>query len=62
VVRSLAAQVEALFPEQSEAKAPPEMRLWRRLVDVSEKVLVPKGQRLVLVVDGLLTDGRGLHR
>ncbi|HLM75864.1 MAG TPA: ATP-binding protein, partial [Polyangiaceae bacterium] len=53
VVRSLAAMIEALFPEQTREDTPPELRLSKRLAEVSEKVLVPKGQRLVLVVDGL---------
>ncbi|HZF51915.1 MAG TPA: AAA family ATPase, partial [Polyangiaceae bacterium] len=53
VVRSLAARIEALFPEQMWEDTQPELRLSKRLAEVSEKVLVPQGQRLVLVVDGL---------
>jgi hypothetical protein len=54
VVKSnLAAQVEALFPEQKDPEARPVTRLRELLQRVSKQVLVPRQERLVLVVDGL---------
>ena len=53
VARSLAAQLEAMLPGSID----PDLRREGRLLDllslVSEQVLVPGGQRLVLVIDGL---------
>ncbi len=54
VVKSnLSAQVEALFPEQKDPEARPVSRLRELLQRVSKQVLVPRGERLVVVVDGL---------
>jgi WD40 repeat protein len=53
VVRNLAAQLEALFPEQAHPEARPESRLREVLQRVSAEVLVPRGERLLLVIDGL---------
>jgi WD40 repeat protein len=54
VVKSnLSAQVEALFPEQKDPEARPLSRLRELLQRVSKQVLVPRQERLVLVVDGL---------
>ncbi|WP_169800712.1 AAA family ATPase [Archangium gephyra] len=51
--RNLAAQVEALLPEQAQPDARPELRLQENLQRISDEVLVPRGERLLLVVDGL---------
>jgi hypothetical protein len=54
VVKSnLAAQVEALFPALKDPEARPVTRLRELLQRVSKQVLVPRRERLVLVVDGL---------
>ncbi|WP_437820317.1 outer membrane protein assembly factor BamB family protein [Sorangium sp. So ce1078] len=53
VARSLSAQIEALYPAPKDPEARPESRLLELLVRVSKHVLVPRGERLVLVVDGL---------
>ncbi|PTL76439.1 TIR domain-containing protein [Vitiosangium sp. GDMCC 1.1324] len=53
VKRNLAAQVEALYPELADPDARPESRLREMLQRVSREVLVPRHERLVLVVDGL---------
>ncbi|WP_437682888.1 TIR domain-containing protein [Sorangium sp. So ce131] len=53
VARSLAAQIEALYPAQKDPAARPESRLIELLARVSKHALVPRGGRLVLVVDGL---------
>jgi len=53
VARNLAAQVEALFPEQAHPEARPESRLREALQRVSDEVLVPRRERLLLVIDGL---------
>ncbi|XXU80314.1 AAA family ATPase [Sorangium sp. So ce1151] len=53
VVRSLSAQIEALYPAQKDPAARPENRLIELLARVSKHKLVPRGERLVLVVDGL---------
>ncbi|MGK3969538.1 AAA family ATPase [Sorangium sp. So ce118] len=53
VVRSLSAQIEALYPAQKDPAARPENRLIELLASVSKHELVPRGERLVLVVDGL---------
>ncbi|WP_437971620.1 AAA family ATPase [Sorangium sp. So ce260] len=53
VARSLSAQIEALYPAQKDPEARPESRLLELLARVSKHVLVPRGERLVLVVDGL---------
>ncbi|WP_437803265.1 NACHT and WD repeat domain-containing protein [Sorangium sp. So ce693] len=53
VARSLSAQIEALFPAQKDPEARPESRLIELLAKVSKHELVPRGERLVLVVDGL---------
>ncbi|WP_437978628.1 ATP-binding protein [Sorangium sp. So ce295] len=62
VTRSLAAQIEALYPVQKDPEARPESRLIELLAKVSKHELVPRGERLVLVVDGLdeaRSDGAG---
>ncbi|WP_437330326.1 ATP-binding protein [Sorangium sp. So ce381] len=62
VVRSLSAQIEALYPAQKDPEARPESRLIELLAKVSKHELVPRGERLVLVVDGLdeaRSDGAG---
>ncbi|WP_257461977.1 SIR2 family protein [Archangium lipolyticum] len=53
VKRNLAAQVEMLYPELATPDARPESRLRELLQRISAKVLVPRQERLVLVVDGL---------
>ncbi len=53
VSRNLAAQVEAFFPAQARAIGGPESRLREVLEHVSAKVLIPRKERLLLVVDGL---------
>ncbi|WP_437747130.1 PQQ-binding-like beta-propeller repeat protein [Sorangium sp. So ce1504] len=53
VARSLSAQIEALYPAQKDPEARPENRLIELLARVSKHELVPRGERLVLVVDGL---------
>ncbi len=53
VKRNLAAQVEALFPEHKDPEPQPAARLRELLQRVSKQVLVPRHERLVLVVDGL---------
>ncbi len=54
VVKSnLAAQVEALYPELADPEARLVSRLRELLQRVSKQVLVPRQERLVLVVDGL---------
>ncbi|WP_438030273.1 TIR domain-containing protein [Sorangium sp. So ce233] len=53
VVRSLSAQIEALYPAQKDPEARPESRLIELLAKVSKHELAPRGERLVLVVDGL---------
>ncbi|WP_437538329.1 TIR domain-containing protein [Sorangium sp. So ce726] len=62
VARSLSAQIEALYPAQKDPEARPENRLIELLAKVSKHELVPRGERLVLVVDGLdeaRSDGAG---
>ncbi|WP_437291456.1 outer membrane protein assembly factor BamB family protein [Sorangium sp. So ce406] len=53
VTRSLSAQIEALYPAQKDPAARPESRLIELLARVSKNELAPRGERLVLVVDGL---------
>ena len=53
VKRNLAAQVEALYPEQTDLEARPESRLRELVQRVPSEVLVPRQERLVLLVDGL---------
>ncbi|XXX49066.1 AAA family ATPase [Sorangium sp. So ce119] len=53
VTRSLSAQIEAHYPAQKDPAARPESRLIELLARVSKHELVPRGERLVLVVDGL---------
>src|SRR5215468_783266 len=57
LVGSLVAQIEDGFPELREPEADerrhPAMRLSRALSRVSEQVLVPRGARLVVLIDGL---------
>ncbi len=53
VKRNLAAQVEKLYPELADPGARSESRLRELLQRVSDKVLKPRNERLVLVVDGL---------
>ena len=52
VKRNLAAQVEALYPEQAD-RSTAESRLRELLQRVSSEVLGPRQERLVLLVDGL---------
>ncbi|WP_437747128.1 AAA family ATPase [Sorangium sp. So ce1504] len=62
VARSLSAQIEALYPAQKDTEARPESRLLELLAKVSKHELAPRGERLVLVVDGLdeaRSDGAG---
>ncbi|WP_437311456.1 TIR domain-containing protein [Sorangium sp. So ce388] len=62
VARSLSAQIEALYPAQKDPEARPESRLIELLAKVSKHELAPRGERLVLVVDGLdeaRSDGAG---
>ncbi|WP_437873034.1 ATP-binding protein [Sorangium sp. So ce363] len=62
VARSLSAQIEAFYPAQRDPDAQPESRLIELLAKVSKHELVPRGERLVLVVDGLdeaRSDGAG---
>ncbi|WP_437718588.1 AAA family ATPase [Sorangium sp. So ce448] len=62
VTRSLSAQIEALYPAQKDPDARPENRLIELLAKISKHELVPRGERLVLVVDGLdeaRSDGAG---
>jgi hypothetical protein len=53
VSRSLAAQIERIYPTQADVEARLERRLLDLLGRVSREVLVPRRERLVLVVDGL---------
>jgi WD40 repeat protein len=54
IVQSLVAQVTAAFPGQEvSGDLTPVLRLTRLLTRISRQVLVPRGQRLVLVLDGL---------
>ena len=53
VARNLAAQVEALFPRQAHPDASPDSRLLEDLQQVSAEELAPRGERLLLLVDGL---------
>jgi hypothetical protein len=57
LVGSLVAQIEARVPEPREPEADeqlaPAVRLAASLLRVSERVLVPRGERLVLLIDGL---------
>src|ERR1041384_1301708 len=62
LVGSLVAQLEERFPDLCEsdedAKKHPAARLAAILTRVSDKELVPRGQRLVLLIDGLDAIGR----
>jgi hypothetical protein len=53
IVRSLAAQIEVCYPAQCNLDTPPESRLVDLLSRVSARELVPRGERLVLLLDGL---------
>ncbi|WP_437752636.1 TIR domain-containing protein [Sorangium sp. So ce1389] len=53
ISRSLSAQIEALYPGQKDSEATPESRLVELLARVSQRELVPRRERLVLLVDGL---------
>jgi hypothetical protein len=57
LVGSLVAQIEAQFPGARELEADaglaPVARLAAALLRVSERALVPRGERLVLLIDGL---------
>jgi WD40 repeat protein/nucleoside phosphorylase len=53
VSRSLAAQVELLYLGQSSSISRPEMTLPEVLQRVSAEVLTPRGQTLLLIIDGL---------
>lgn len=62
ITRSLAAQIEALYPEQKDSEAAPESRLVELLARVSQRELVPRREHLVVLVDGLdevRSDGAG---
>ena len=52
VLRSLAAQIEAQFPQFTDADAPPELRLIDLIKRVANRALKPE-DRLILLVDGL---------
>jgi hypothetical protein len=56
LVGSLVAQIEARFPDQHESDADarmhPAARLAATLRRVSERELVPRGERLILLIDG----------
>ena len=62
LVGSLVAQLEERFPDQREpaveARAQPATRLMAMLMRVSAKELVPRDERLVVLVDGLRRDRR----
>lgn len=51
--RSLAAQIEALYPEQVDLQANPQRRLLELITRVSRDGLVSKQERLLVVIDGL---------
>jgi WD40 repeat protein len=57
LVDSLVAQIEARFPgarkPEADARLAPAARLAAALLRVSERALVPGGERLVLLIDGL---------
>lgn len=53
VVHNLCAQIERLYPELSDAEQPVEARLGELLRRVSKRHLSPRGDRLVVVIDGL---------
>jgi hypothetical protein len=57
LVGSLVAQIDARFPEarepEADARLAPAARLAAALLRVSERALVPRGERLVLLIDGL---------
>ncbi|WP_438038181.1 TIR domain-containing protein [Sorangium sp. So ce128] len=62
ITRSLAAQIEALYPEQKDSEAAPESRLVELLARVSQRELVPRREQLIVLVDGLdevRSDGAG---
>jgi WD40 repeat protein len=52
VLRALAAQIEAQYPQQTDPDAPPELRLIQLLARVAQQGLAA-GDDLLLVVDGL---------
>src|SRR3954469_15542990 len=60
MVDSLVAQIEARFPDlrepEADAQLAPAARLAAALLRVSGRALVPRGERLVLLVDGLDED------
>jgi AAA ATPase domain len=53
IMRSLAAQIEVSYPAQRDPDASPESRLVDLLSRVSARELVPRGERLMLLIDGL---------
>lgn len=53
VVQSLCEQIEQLFPEKARIELPSEARLGDLLKRVSKNYLVPREERLILVIDGL---------
>lgn len=62
VVQNLCAQIERRFPDLASAAMPAEARLGELLKKLSKSELVPRGERLVLVIDGLdeiARDGSG---
>lgn len=53
VVQSLCDQIEQLFPEKASAELPSEVRLGDLLKRVSKNHLVPREERLIVLIDGL---------
>jgi WD40 repeat protein len=53
IVASLSAQIEACFPAQRDPEARPESRLADLLARVATHELAPRGDHLVLLIDGL---------
>ncbi|XXY52706.1 AAA family ATPase [Sorangium sp. So ce269] len=53
VAHNLCAQIERIYPELADAEQPAETRLGELLRRVSKRHLVPRGDRLVVVIDGL---------
>ncbi len=53
IARSLAAQIEALYPTCAAGQSEAPQRLGELLSRVSFDLLVPRGERLILLVDGL---------
>jgi WD40 repeat protein/nucleoside phosphorylase len=51
--RNISVQVEVMFRMEPHTEGPPEVRLQEALQRVSDKVLIPRGERLLLIIDGL---------